>query len=114
MRIAYDQCVSFPSPEQVGAVLTETLAGVDGSKRILATGRNNVERTSDASAHAEMLCLQVSRYFALRMIQPSARFFVRFHVHSLMWQTFRTPFRFLRLPAIVCLPLHAGGGKGTR
>lgn len=34
--------------------------GVDGRRRVLATGRNDVERRKDASAHAEMLCLQVS------------------------------------------------------
>lgn len=45
---------------QVGAVLTETGAGANGSRRVLSTGRNEVEGRRDASAHAEMLCLQVS------------------------------------------------------
>lgn len=46
-------------------MLTESVAGggVGGGgrrRRVLATGRNDVERRKDASAHAEMLCLQVT------------------------------------------------------
>lgn len=49
---------------QIGAVLTETVASRgDGKRRVLSTGRNGVERRHDASAHAEMLCLQVCLCF---------------------------------------------------
>ncbi len=52
--------VTERSPLQIGAVLTETVATrSDGRRRVLSTGRNEVERRHDASAHAEMLCLQV-------------------------------------------------------
>ena len=51
---------------QVGAVLAESEAGTDGRRRMLATGRNNVERRRDATAHAEMLCLQVATITELK------------------------------------------------
>ncbi|CAM9333812.1 unnamed protein product [Scytosiphon promiscuus] len=45
----------------VGAVLVGTVPNSsDGRKRVLSTGRNDVERRRDASAHAEVLCLKAA------------------------------------------------------
>ncbi|CAN0276402.1 unnamed protein product [Scytosiphon promiscuus] len=45
----------------VGAVLVGTVPNSsDGKKRVLSTGRNDVERRRDASAHAEVLCLKAA------------------------------------------------------
>ncbi|CAM9193846.1 unnamed protein product [Ectocarpus fasciculatus] len=45
----------------IGAVLAETVPTKrDGRRRVLSTGKNEVERRRDASAHAEMLCLQAA------------------------------------------------------
>ncbi|CAN0007239.1 unnamed protein product [Ectocarpus sp. 6 AP-2014] len=45
----------------IGAILAETVpTRRDGRRRVLSTGRNEVEGRRDASAHAEMLCLQAA------------------------------------------------------
>ncbi|CAB1120923.1 unnamed protein product [Ectocarpus sp. CCAP 1310/34] len=45
----------------IGAILAETATTRrDGRRRVLSTGRNEVEGRRDASAHAEMLCLQAA------------------------------------------------------
>ncbi|CAM9888397.1 unnamed protein product, partial [Ectocarpus sp. 13 AM-2016] len=45
----------------IGAILAETVpTRRDGRRRVLSTGRNEVEGRRDASAHAEMLCLRVA------------------------------------------------------
>lgn len=63
---------------QVGAVLTETIAVDSGSgrRRVLSTGRNDVEKHSDASAHAEMVCLQASIIVLSYCLKKSAPAFV--------------------------------------
>ncbi|CAM9175677.1 unnamed protein product [Ectocarpus sp. 12 AP-2014] len=49
----------------IGAILAETVpTRRHGRRRVLSTGRNEVEGRRDASAHAEMLCLQRRKHGA--------------------------------------------------